>query len=258
MGLLGHAAISRGELEVTKEWDALGQDDISLVVTDACSDDHLATLAGALASLPLVTGGSGLARYLPAAYRASGLLTSDEFVPSIPQVTGRSLIVAGSCSAATNAQVKWMHDKCPSLRIDVAAVIADKAAELAKIKAWAETADPRQPLLVSSSDSPRSVAQLQDRFGVETAATAIEGFLASVATLLVDQLDIRRLVLAGGETSGAIVRELGIRSLHIGPEICAGVPWTETGDANRPLALALKSGNFGGEDFFQAALQMLP
>lgn len=258
VGLLSSEVINGGESQVAQQWQAFERDNVSLVVTDVCSDAHLATLAGAFASLPLVTGGSGLARFLPSAYRSRGYLEPADFVPCLPQVRGRSLIVAGSCSTATNSQVRWMQDKCPSHQVDVAAVIADRSSELAKIRAWAEAADANQPLLIASTASPESVARLQDRFGIGPVASAIEGFLASVSKLLVDELDFRRLVLAGGETSGAIVRELGIRSLHIGPEICAGVPWTQADNGRRPLALALKSGNFGSEDFFEAALKMLP
>jgi uncharacterized protein YgbK (DUF1537 family) len=257
VGLLAGEVITGGESQIAQRWQTLGENKVSLVVTDACSDAHLATLAGVFASLPLVTGGSGLARFLPSAYRQRGILASADFVPCLPQVRGRSLIVAGSCSAATKSQVEWMRNKCPSHQVDVAAVIADSSNELAKVRTWAEASDASHPLLVASTDSPESVALLQDRFGVEPVASAIEDFLASVSKLLVDELDVRRLVLAGGETSGAIVRELGIRSLHIGPEICAGVPWTQADDGNRLLALALKSGNFGGEDFFETALTML-
>lgn len=258
VGLLSSEDINRGESQIAQRWKALERNNVSLVVTDVCSDSHLATLASVFASLPLVTGGSGLARFLPSAYRAHDMLASADYVPCLPQVRGRSMIVAGSCSTATNSQVKWMQDKCPSHQVDVAAVITDRSNELAKIRAWAEASDANQPLLIASTASPESVARLQHRFGTESVAEAIEGFLAATSKLLVEELDIRRLVLAGGETSGAIVRELGIRSLQIGPEICAGVPWTHTVDGRRPLALALKSGNFGGDDFFETALEMLP
>ena len=101
------------------------------------------------------------------------------------------------------------------------------------------------------------MAELQRRFGRDAVAHALEDLHASIARKLVDELGVRRLVLAGGETSGAVTNKLGIRSLRIGPEICTGVPWTVS-MGKRPLALALKSGNFGEEDFYQAALEMLP
>ncbi len=243
---------------IDRRLEELATEGVSLVITDACNNDHLGAIAHAVATRPLVTGGSGLARFLPRAYREIGLLRSVEFVPRLPQVSGRSLIVAGSCSAATGRQVKWMQQKCPAWQVDVAAVIADRDTELAKIRAWAAGADQNQPLLVASTAPPQNVADLQNRFGGEAVAAAIEDFLASVTTMLVQEAGIRRLVLAGGETSGAIVGALGIGWLHIGPEICAGVPWTETGEGSSRLALALKSGNFGEDDFFEKALEMLP
>ncbi len=133
----------------------------------------------------------------------------------------------------------------------------DPTCELAKVKSWAKACEPDVPLMIASTSTPKIVAELQARFGASEVAETIERFLASVAVALVDHLNVRRLVLAGGETSGAIVRELGVRSLHIGPEICAGVPWTETIDREPKLLLALKSGNFGGENFFAAALERL-
>lgn len=235
----------------------LAENGFPLVVTDVCSDSHLELMAQGIADMRLVTGGSGLARYLPSAYRAIRLLSTDAHVPTLPQITGRSLIVAGSCSAATNAQVTWMKQKCPAWPVDVAAVVNDADSEREKVRAWAATVDPSEPLLIYSTAEPDHVSQMQEQFGRETVASLIEQFLAKVAESLVGELNVRRLVLAGGETSGAIVNELGIHSLSIGPEICVGVPWTESLDGDRPLALALKSGNFGAEDFFQTALELL-
>jgi uncharacterized protein YgbK (DUF1537 family) len=112
-------------------------------------------------------------------------------------------------------------------------------------------------MLIASTAPPEDVAALQARFGTEVVAAAIEQFLASVTKEMVEQLGVRRLILAGGETAGAIVAKLGVRGLHIGPEICAGVPWTETVGGSRRLALALKSGNFGDVEFFHTALERL-
>lgn len=269
VGLLPFDTVNQSASACSEQLDALKASGVSLVVTDVCNNSDLATLAQSLASMKLVTGGSGLARYLPDAYRASGVLESAAYESCMPDVSGRGLILAGSCSIATNAQVDWMRDKCPSWQVDVAALIEDESAELDKITAWATEFDSNQTLMVSSTSMPDIVSVLQTRFGGDAVAAAIERFLAKIAKTFVRELAVTRLVLAGGETSGAIVRELGIRSLQIGPEICAGVPWTETkvgietevgtdsNDTNTKLALALKSGNFGAEDFFSTALEML-
>lgn len=243
--------------QVSAQLAALHASGHSLVITDACTDEHLHVIASVAADLQLVTGGSGVARFLPAVYRDIGLLRSESFVTQTPRVNGRSLIISGSCSRATNEQVASIRDRIPCWQLDVDKAVRDRGAALAEIMNWAQTVDGETPLLLHSTASPEQVAVVQAQHGGKCAALAVEETLSDAAALLVTELGISRLIVAGGETSGAVVRKLGVRSLAIGAEICSGVPWTEsTGD--RPLALALKSGNFGGKDFFERALSMLP
>ena len=255
VGLLSHDMFSDDPDHLVRELRTLADAGARLVITDSCNDQHLLILAQAVAGMRLVTGGSGIARYLPDAYRGLGLLNSTWYEPALPNITGRSLILSGSCSTATNRQVAWMKSKCPAWKIDVPALMADPVSSLAGVVTWARQT-PNEPLLVYSTSSPQAVAELQNEFGGHVIAAAIEAFHASVAESLVAETGVRRLVLAGGETAGAVVQKLGIRALRIGPEICAGVPWTES-LGPLPLALALKSGNFGQEDFFASALEML-
>lgn len=254
VGLLAYEAFHGN---ARQELQAVVQSGTHLIVTDSCDDRHLATLAEAVTDWPLLTGGSGIARYLPDAYREVRLLESAPHEPELPDIAGRSLILSGSCSAATNQQVAWMKQRCPSWRLDVAAILADSEKAASDVLDWASRAVPDKPLLVYSTAPPDEVTKVQERYGREGAARAIEDFHAAVATHMVDKIGVRRLVLAGGETAGAVINALGVRALHIGPEICAGVPWTSS-TGERPLALALKSGNFGDENFFEAALEMLP
>ena len=254
VGLLSSADI--GGANAPQKLASLLGDGLQLVVTDACHDDHLRVLADAAAAMPLVTGGSGIARFLPEAYRASAVLASDPAVPELPCVDGRSLIVSGSCSSATNSQVEWMRSRCPAWEIDVDRILSDSESALAAAVEWVKATDPSSPVLVYSTAAPDKVATLQEKHGVNAVAEAIEDHLASITASLVEDAGIRKIVLAGGETSGAVVNRLGVKTLRIGPEICPGVPWTESiGD--RRLALALKSGNFGEEDFFAHALEMI-
>ena len=255
VGLLRFADIEQDRID--HRLDELKDQGFSCVVADACSDTHLETIAESVARCELVTGGSGIGRYLPAAYRNAGLLRSNEYAARIPRVTGRSLIIAGSCSTATNRQVAWMHDRIPCWAIDIDQAIADKSAALGKVMDWAHAAPANAPLLISSTASPERVAEVQRKHGAAVAAKAIEDFLSDAATSLVSKLNMTRLIVAGGETAGAVVQRLGVHALRIDAEICPGVPWTES-MGNRPLALALKSGNFGAEDFFEQALRMLP
>ena len=235
----------------------LAAEGCSFVVTDACHDRHLQTIANAVVEYPLVTGGSRIARYLPAAYRTSGLIHSKEYMAEHPDIPGRSLIVAGSCSTATNRQVRCARDKTPSWQVDVDRLIQNPEVERTKLIEWASTIPSASTAMVCSTSTPEVVIELQSRHGAKAVASAVEDFLASAAKHFVDECDVTRLIVAGGETAGAVVKKLGVNTLRIGAEICPGVPWTETiGD--RPLAFALKSGNFGQEDFFETALIMLP
>ena len=142
----------------------------------------------------------------------------------------------------------------PARRVDVDALAAgaDVADELV---AWAQEQDPTSPVLIYASADPEEVSRIQQRHGVEAAGAMIEEVMGEVARRLVSD-GFRRLVVAGGETSGAVVSALDIRALRIGPEIDPGVPWTGTLD-DRDIAIALKSGNFGSEDFFDKAFRML-
>ena len=257
VGLLCHESMSESVKTCRQKMDCLADAGVSLVVTDCCNDDHLSVLAEAVSAMPLLTGGSGLGRYLPSAYRNVGLFASKESATRLPSATGRKLILAGSCSPATQSQVEWMRGRCEIWSVDVAALMEDPEALLARVITWASATGPNDTLLVTSSSNPEQVMSLQRQFGTQEVAGEVEQLLSRVAKTLVCELQVRQLVLAGGETSGAIVRELNIQKLRIGPEICPGVPWTETVGVEPTLALALKSGNFGDENFFQAALEML-
>ena len=254
---VGLLDIDRLEADGANRLSELEQEGVSFVITDTCNDGHLRTIATAVGDMPLVTGGSGIGRYLPETWRQNGLLMTPEYAPEIPSIRGRSLILAGSCSAATNRQVACMRDKIPCWELNVDELVNDSQSTLTTVTEWARSTAPSAPILIYSSATPESVASIQQRHGADVAAKATEDFFASIAESLVPELGVGRLIVAGGETSGAVVNRLKIEALKIGPEICAGVPWTEAiGD--RPLALALKSGNFGSDDFFPRALEMLP
>ncbi|MFN3192491.1 MAG: 3-oxo-tetronate kinase [Aureliella sp.] len=247
---------------LTSQLDELEQAGISNVITDACSESDLDRIAEAVIDFPLVTGGSGLAKSLPAAYRSASLLEPASHKPHLPKVGGRSAILAGSCSKATNAQVQWMEDRCPVYKPDLNRLIDNHESELDTAICWAKKHLADDPILFASTQDATQLAATQARFGSDKIATQIEIFFGKLAKQLVDQFQVRKLVVAGGETSGAVVAALDIQGLRIGPEISTGVPWTETISSSTPqtpqLALALKSGNFGEQDFFESALGMLP
>ncbi len=222
-----------------------------LVVADAVEDADLVALGRVLADAPLLTGGSGIAMALGSAAIAAGRATGG--AAAMAGVAGPEGILAGSCSTMTRAQIAAHAAAHPVHDIDVDAVIAGH--ETAERLAAFILARPGQAALVASSADPDRVRALQSRHGTAAVAETLDALFADIARRLVAG-GVRRLVVAGGETSGAVVSALGLGMLAIGPEIAPGVPALTTGGAD-PLALALKSGNFGAEDLFVRALATL-
>ena len=170
-------------------------------------------------------------------------------------VGGASACLAGSCSQATLQQVAAAEAIMPVLRLDPARLLAGDDV-VAEALAFAEERLSSGPVLIATSAPPEAVRALQAAHGVDAAGHAIEAALAAIAEGLVAR-GVRRLVVAGGETSGAVVDRLGLTAFLLGPEIAAGVPVLRTAGRPEPMLLALKSGNFGGADFFGRALDMM-
>jgi 3-dehydrotetronate 4-kinase len=219
-----------------------------LVVVDALRDADLRAIGEAAADLPLITGGSGVALGLPANFARAGLLAGKG--AGWQGEAGKCAILSGSCSVATRAQVARHAAHHPSREIIAAEVIEGRLSprDLADWLIGAEGL----PLAYSSAD-PEVVKAVQAEYGREAAAEALEAFFAEVARLLVAG-GVTRLITAGGETSGAVVEGLSLGQLEIGPEIDPGVPALR---ARPDLVVALKSGNFGGPDFFAKAARLL-
>lgn len=252
-GLLRYDTVAKGPEAVRARIDALRAEGVKLAIADAISDADLFTLGEGCAALPLITGGSGIALGLPQNFRRAGLLPARTDAADVPAVNGHGVVLAGSASRATNGQVAhWIAQKRPALRIDPLRLargeaVADEALAFAR--------DHDEPVLIYATAQPEQVKAVQAELGVARAGELVEHALACIAATLKAR-GTRRFVVAGGETSGAVVQALGVQSLRIGRQIAPGVPATVTLDAE-PLALALKSGNFGGENFFDEALQAL-
>jgi len=253
VGLLRYDAVARGAAATADRIEALRADGVRLAIADAVSDADLLTLGQACADLPLITGGSGIALGLPENFRRVGLLPQRGDADAVPRIGGPGVVLAGSASRATNGQVaRWLEQNRPALRIDPLALARGEAVVDA---ALAFAASHAEPVLIYATTSPEQVKAVQAELGMERAGHLVEQALAAVAAELLAR-GTRRFVVAGGETSGAVVQALGVSALRIGAQIAPGVPATVTPGA-RPLALALKSGNFGGENFFAEALQQL-
>ena len=258
VGLIRYDTVARGAASVRERIAALRAEGVGMAVVDALSDSDLRVIGEACADLPLLTAGSGVALGLPANFRRAGRLKHEEQAAQLPRITGPAAIISGSCSAATNAQVaNWRRGR-PALRLD-ALELAAGAAAVEEALAWARERIALEPVLIYATSTPDEVKAAQAQLGAERAGALVENALADIAQGLV-AAGVRKLVVAGGETAGAVVGRLGVRSLRIGPQIDPGVPWTvsmATAAIGEPLALALKSGNFGTVDFFAKALARL-
>ncbi|MDT3378499.1 four-carbon acid sugar kinase family protein [Labrys neptuniae] len=255
VGLVGQEIVAWGAEALREAFRAARALGDRVLVVDAISDQDLRTIGEAVADFPLITGGSGIAIGLPENFRRAGLLSGNSEPGSFTAPRGGAAILAGSCSEATRGQIQAaIAAGMPSMRIDPID-IAQGRVTVGGAADWALEQGENTPLIYSSAD-PTEVRAAQDALGRQKAGEIIEHFLAETAIMLRAN-GVRRLIVAGGETSGAVVGALAPAALYIGPEIDPGVPWTLTMGEAEPMALALKSGNFGTADFFLKAWELL-
>jgi uncharacterized protein YgbK (DUF1537 family) len=254
VGLVSYDDVDAGPDAIRSAFQRENAAGHQIVIVDALNDAHLRSIGLAAAGFPLITGGSGVAMGLPAAYRQSAR-SAHSAETGFEAPAGRSIILAGSCSSATRGQVKAALDAgIPALRLD-AMELASGAISAHTALDWLKTQPTNGPALIYSTATPEEVLAVQSRLGRMNAGEIVENTLAEIARAL-PALGFTRLIVAGGETSGAVVNALDVDALAIGPEIDPGVPWTRV-LAGNDLALALKSGNFGTPDFFLKAWSML-
>jgi len=252
VGLVAFADVDAGAEAIGAAFARERKAGKAIAIVDVLTDRHLRAIGTSIADLPLVTGGSGIALGLADAYKAAGLIERLTPLPErFPAPKGRAAILAGSCSAATRGQVATaVAAGNPTFRIDPLEIAAGKL-RTAAVLDWIAARAPGDVPLIYSSAEPESVRAVQDSLGRERASHIVEELLAGVAKGLTAH-GFARLIVAGGETAGAVVDALGVKALKIGPEIDPGVPWTRSIDGP-DVALALKSGNFGAPDFFLKA-----
>jgi uncharacterized protein YgbK (DUF1537 family) len=255
VGLIDYTVVAQGEGAIRARIDELRGEGVRLAIVDAISNDDLLRLGPALKGMPLVTAGSGVAIGLPANFGITPSNTS----ATLPKATGLQAGLSGSCSQATNRQVTaFIEAGGPAFRIDPLQIAASVDVT-AQALAWAAPRLSQGPVLIYSTADSNAVKTVQGQLGVHQAGAILEGTLAAVARGLVE-LGVRQMVVAGGETSGACVQALNITQMKIGPQIDPGVPWCHAhahAASSVDLHLALKSGNFGGDDFFTKAFAML-
>ncbi|WP_386691724.1 3-oxo-tetronate kinase [Lonepinella sp. MS14434] len=248
-GLVAYADVIKGADSVKARFAQLKADGYRYAVVDAVDNSQLAVLAEAVADFKLVTGGSGLGAYM-AARLSGGKQGTNAFVPT----QGKTVIFSGSCSVMTNTQVAYYKAKAPSFYLDVSQAIGNPnyVDELAQ---WVlANLDGKLAPLVYATVEATQLKQIQNQFGGNKASHAIEQVFAKLAEKLKAN-GVTNFITAGGETSSIVVQQLGFSGFHIGKQIAPGVPWLKA--VEEPIYLALKSGNFGKENFFEYVQGMI-
>jgi 3-dehydrotetronate 4-kinase len=259
VGLIDYRTVGQSARAIVQRINKLRSEAVSIAIADAVSNEDLKRLAAALYSAPLVTASSGLGVGLPAQWGFTASPKSSE----LPRAVGRRAIISGSCSAATNAQVlEFIHSDGASRALDAVQLASSYDAQIEKTLSWADSCwsvNSAVPLLVYSTAEPAAVQATHAALGVAPSGGIVERALSAVARGLLAR-GVGQLVVAGGETAGVCVRALDVQQMQIGPQIDPGVPWcyaTSTGNNASGLHIALKSGNFGSQDFFSKAFTLL-
>lgn len=253
-GLVDAATVDLGARAVRDRIDGLRAEGFRYAVLDATGDAHLATLGEALHDMALVTGGSGLgygiARALSDGALSDGACAQAQEAGA--PLAGRAVVISGSCSVMTNAQVAAYRGMAPTMEVDVDRCLGDAGAYGAELAAWVLAQPPAPAPLITATAPPDRLREIQSRHG-PLASEAVERTFAAAAARLAAG-GITRFIVAGGETSGSVTQALAVTGFAIGPQIAPGVPWVRALD--KPLSLALKSGNFGAESFFADAQEV--
>lgn len=248
-GLVDYHAVLAGAEAVKARLAELQANGVNYAVLDTLTMADLPVLGEAVSELKLVTGGSGLGAGM-AAHATGGEGAAEARELGAPVGEGRAVVLSGSCSLMTNAQVAAYQARAPHAGVDVARSLDDAEAYAAELADWVQ-AQPAAPApMLYATQSPEALARIQAEYGAARASEAVEGVFARVAARLADA-GFSRFIVAGGETSGIVTQALKVSGFHIGPQIAPGVPWVRALD--KPLSLALKSGNFGDEAFFSKA-----
>ncbi len=254
VGLIDRLTVARGPEAIRAAMTRAAADRQAHLVVDAVANDDLSQIATACRDLPLMTGGSALAMPLPGLYLADGTLSADAARMVVPTLPASRIILSGSCSSMTNQQVAaYLAQGRPAYQLDPLAIAENG---IQPVLDWLASQDLTRAPLIYATASPDSVRAVQDKLGVAAAGELIEQTLARCAVAARDT-GARQIVVAGGETSGAVTQALEVDQMDIGPEIAPGVPWCFAQSGGSRIALTLKSGNFGAPTFFTDAFTTL-
>lgn len=249
VGLINYQIIDQGTPSVVSQFNELQSAGKRYAVVDTIHNQHLTTLAQAAKSLKLITGGSGLAAGIAHNWSDKLIDQSDAKSMGLP-TKSPTVVLSGSCSVMTNQQVAYYQTLAPSIAVDIDACL-NETNYAQQIFQWviSQLDEKLAPMVYATAD-PQKLNMIQAQYGAEASSQAVEQFFSQLAHLL-NEFGVQNFIVAGGETSGIVTQSLKIKGFHIGPQIAPGVPWVKSIDS--PLALALKSGNFGDEQFFEKA-----
>ena len=253
VGLIDFQTISKGANSIKERIQTLKTDGYKYAIVDTIKNDDFEIICNGVKDLPFLTGGSGIALGLPKIYKDRGLLSASNF--EIPKNNSNAIILSGSCSVATINQINIYKENNPSLYVSPDEVINNEDL-VEKVFSWIKVNETLSPLIYSSSDT-KTVTEKQKQYGQEILANKIENFFELLSKKLVKD-NFGTFISAGGETSGAVIKGLGVQELKIGEEISHGVPalWSPHSNGKKPISVTLKSGNFGQTDFFERALKV--
>ena len=250
VALVNRLTVSKGANAVRASLDQLKIDGVNHVIVDAVADSDLSVIALACRNDKLITGGSAITMPLPELYAADGLLSFNESTAQQTTPEAKTIILSGSCSSMTNTQVShYISSGVQAYKLDPL-VLAQQGSHA--VLQWLNAQDLSSAPLIYATADPQSVKAVQDKLGTSAAGELVEAVLAECAVAARDA-GARRFIVAGGETSGAVTKALGVSALDIGPEIAPGVPWTFCTSNGERIAITLKSGNFGTKEFFYHA-----
>ena len=254
VGLADRKVVNSGVTSLKEKLISLKENDVPHVIVDAVADTDLDTIASACQDMDFVTGGSALAMPLAEFYKASGKISANDNSFMNKKLNTGSIILSGSCSEMTIIQVKnFIQRGAAAFQLDPID-LAENGVK--KVLDWLSSQDFTKNIIIYATSDPDTVKKVQAELGVDMAGKIVEQGLSECA-IAARELGIKNFIIAGGETSGAITKALNVRQLDIGIEIAPGVPWTFSGKRNNQIALSLKSGNFGSEEFFTEALSKL-
>ena len=254
VGLADRIVVNSGVNSLKEKLISLKENDVPHVIVDAVADTDLDTIASACQDMDFITGGSALAMPLAEFYKASGKISAVDNSFLNKKLNTGSIILSGSCSEMTIIQVKnFIQRGAAAFQLDPIDLVENG---VKKVLDWLSSQDFTKNIIIYATSDPDTVKKVQAELGVDMAGKIVEQGLSECA-IAARELGIKNFIIAGGETSGAITKALNVRQLDIGIEIAPGVPWTFSGKRNNQIALSLKSGNFGSEEFFTEALSKL-